>query len=390
MHCRSYKFRIYPNKEQEIQLKKTIGCCRYIYNWGLEKRRNSWINDSKSYSYEKTCKDLTSLKKEIGWLKEVSSVCLQQSLQNLDTSFLNFFKKKSRYPRFKKRKNGGFARFVRTSFRLKNDDLYLAKIKVPIKIIWSRKLPSEPSSCVVSQNSSNQWFISFVCEEEIEKLPESNKKIGIDLGIESFATLSNGIKINNPPSIKLLRKKISSKQKSFSRKKIDSKNREKARLKLARAHQKIVNIRTDFLQKLSTQLIRENQTIVIEDLAVRDMLKKKELARFIGEQGWRSFRGMLDYKADWYGRELVIVDRFFPSSQTCNSCGKTNKLTLDKRKFACECGVTYNRDVNAAQNILAVGVAVTACGVDGRPVNNYIIKGNRQRSRKPKAQVSDL
>jgi putative transposase len=366
---RGYKLRIYPTKSQEEILKKTIGCCRFVYNNALALRRDAFKN-GKKMNYAASSRAMTQLCKQLEteWLREVSYVAIQQSLRNLETSFTNFFKKRSRYPKFKKKKNGGSAKFVKTGFRLKDKSFFVAKIKKPIRVVWSFDLPSEPSSCVVSQNLSGQWFVSFVCETSVETLPKTDNRIGIDLGIETFATLSDGLKIKQPDSIRKMRRKVARAQRSHSRKKKGSKNREKARLKVAKIHQKIVNIRIDFLQKLSTQLIRENQTIVIEDLTVSSMLKRgnRKLARLIGEQGWYSFRRMLEYKSEWYGRELAVIDRFAPTSQVCNSCGKINKLTLDKRKFTCECGVTYDRDVNAAQNILAVGTTVSACGADVR------------------------
>lgn len=386
---RAYKFRIYPDEHQESVLRQTIGSCRYVYNWGLAKRTESWVKETKSMSYAKSCKALTLLKAEIDWLNDVSAVTLQQSLQNLDTAFTNFFKKRGRYPKFKKRKNGGSARYQSNGFRLTGNTLHLAKIKTPIRVVWSRDLPSEPSSCTVSQNPSGQWFVSFLCETQIEAYPKTDKRVGIDLGIETFATFSDGRKVSQPKAIRALRRKLARASRSHSRKKIGSKNREKSRLRVARVHQRIANIRTDFLHKLSSSIVRENQTIAIEDLAVSKMVTKRHLASPIGEQGWRDFRTMLEYKAKWRGRELVVVDRFFPSSKTCSCCGKPATLTLKDRVWSCSCGTTHDRDVNAARNILAAGMVVSACGVDGRPIKGYALNGNRQRSRKPKARASE-
>lgn len=370
---KGYKFRIYPTKSQEEILRKTIGCCRYVYNYVLALRRDTWKNEGKSVGYGAASKVLTALKKspEMEWLGEVSSVALQQANRNVDTSFSRFFKKESRYPRLKKKRNGGSARFVGEGFRLKGDSLHVAKVDMPIKIKWSQELPSEPSSCTVRLTPAGEWYVSFTCEADIAHLPKVNKQIGIDLGIESFVTLSNGTKIKQPDSIRKFRRKLARAQRSQDRKKTKSKNREKARVKVARVHQRIANIRNDFLHKLSSSIVRENQVIAIEDLSVASMMQKgtRKLSRLIGEQGWRDFRTMLEYKAEWRGRELIVIDRFAPSSQTCNACGKINKLSLDKRKFKCECGVTYDRDVNAAQNILAAGMAVSACGTGVRLPN---------------------
>lgn len=347
-----------------------------------------WVTNKKSVSYNATSKGLTELKEssEKAWLNSVSSVCLQQSLRNLDSAFVNFFKKRASYPSFKSRKNGGSARFLDNAFRVEGDSLFLAKIKTPVKVVWSRKLSGEPSQCNVSQNAAGQWFASFLCEEEIEKFSLSDKKIGVDLGIETFATTSDGQKFGQPKRIRRLRKKLARLQRQHSRKQKGSRNREKARLKVARLHQHIANVRTDFLHKLSTKLIRENQTIALEDLAVKNMVKNRKLSRCIGEQGWREFRTMLEYKAEWRGRELLIVDRFYPSSKTCSCCGKKKKLSLDERKWTCECGVTHDRDINAAKNILAAGQAVPfACGADARPAKDYVLRGSPRRSRKLKA-----
>jgi putative transposase len=386
-HC-AYKFRIYPTPEQETVLRQTIGCCRFVYNWALAQRREAWVTSKKSVSYNATSKGLTELKEspEKAWLNSVSSVCLQQSLRNLDSAFVNFFKKRACYPVFKTRKNGGNARFLDNAFRIDGNNLFLAKIKTPLKVIWSRKLSGEPSQCVVSQNASGQWFASLLCEEEISKLPHSDKRIGIDLGIETFASTSDGQKFGQPKRIRRLRQKLVRLQRLHSRKQKGSKNREKARLKVARLHQHIADTRNDFLHKLSTKLIRENQTIALEDLAVKNMVKNRKLSRRISEQGWRSFRTMLEYKAEWYGRELLIVDRWFPSSKTCSCCGRKADLSLKDRKWTCECGATHDRDINAAKNILAAGQAVPfACGADARPSKDYVLRGSPQRSRKPKA-----
>lgn len=373
MTPRAYKFRIYPTPEQEILLRKTVGSCRFVYNWALAARTDSWVNGKKSMSYRKTNKALTELKDEPEreWLSEVSSVCLQQSLRNLDCAFSNFFQKRAKYPSFKKRRNGGSATFFNNAFRLKEGELFLAKMSAPMNVRWSRELPSAPSSVTVKVNSSGKWFASFLCKEEIAKLPPSDKTVGIDAGIKTFATLSDGRKIRQPESVRRLRSVIAKAQRAASHKKKDSKNRARANLKVARLYERQANIRNDFLHKLSTELVRENQAIAIEDLSVVAMMKNPLLARAIGEQGWRTFRQMLTYKCDWYGRELLVVDRFYPSSKTCSACGKQTALSLDDREWTCQCGAIHDRDVNAAKNILSAGQADKACGVDGRATGNY-------------------
>ncbi len=388
MSHKAYKFRIYPNSEQEIVLRKTIGSCRFIYNWALNKKSESWVQNKKSVSYNSIAKGLTELKtqEETQWLNEVSSVTLQQTLRNLDVAFVNFFKKRSGYPSFKSKRNGGSARFLDNAFSIKGNDLFLAKIKTPIKVKWSRTLSDSPNQCTVSQNAAGQWFVSFLCEEEITKLATLENKIGLDLGIETFVSTSSGEKFNQPKRIRRLRKKLARLQKSHSKKQKGSKNKEKARIKVARLHQHISDTRKDFLHKLSTKLIRENQTITIEDLTVKNMVKNRKLSRCISEQGWREFRTMLEYKAEWYGRELIVIDRFWPSSKTCSCCGRKTQLSLNQRSWSCECGAIHDRDINAAKNILAAGQAVPyACGADERPAKDYVLRGSLRRSRKVKA-----
>jgi len=390
MHI-GYKFRIYPTQDQEICLKKILGCCRYIYNWALAKKRDAWVNSKQSVSYNKTSAEMTQLRKapETKWLSEVPYVPVQQSLRNLDSAFVRFFKKKSQFPSFKARKNGGCAEYLDNAFRIKGDGLYLAKIKGSIRVNWSRKANSIPSKCSISRNASGQWFASFLCEEEITKLPPSDKRIGIDVGIEHFATLSDGRKFSQPKKIRQLRKKLARLQRRHSRKAKGSKNRERARKKVARLHQHIADVRKDFLHKLSTQLIRENQAIAIEDLAIISMVQNRKLSRVISEQGWRDFRTMLEYKAEWYGRKILVVDRFFPSSKTCSCCGAKAALTLKDRVWSCACGATHDRDVNAAKNILAAGLAVSACGEGVRPTEK-ISRGKPLRSRKLKSRDLSL
>jgi putative transposase len=381
-----FKFRIYPTPEQESILRQTIGACRYVYNWALEQKRESWVTNKKSLSYCATSRELT-LKKtspETPWLNDVSSVALQQTLRNLDTAYVNFFKKRGRFPKFKSKKNGGSATYLSNSFRLKDEAFYLAKIKTPVKVVWSRKLPSEPSSCNVSQNATGQWFVSFLCETEDKILPRVDKRIGIDVGIESFATTSDGEKFSQPKSIRQARKKLAKLQRRHSKKKLGSKNREKARRKVARCYQRVTDTRKDFLHKLSTRLVRENQTIAVEDLSVASMMKNRHLSRVISEQGWREFRTMLEYKCRWYGRELVTVDRFYPSSKTCSCCGRKTNLSLSQRQWVCACGASHDRDVNAAKNILAAGQVVSPVErTEDQP--RVVSRGSSRRSRKTQA-----
>lgn len=367
---KGFKYRIYPTPDQEVQLRKTVGCCRFLYNYFLEARSKAWTESKESMGYNACAKRLTSLKKEEGkeWLQEVSSVCLQQSLQNLDRAYSNFFKKTGKYPTFRKKGNGGCARYMGNGFQLKDGALWLAKQDRPMKVAWSRSLPSKPSQVSVSLTSSGEWYASFLCEVPDAKLPATTAKVGIDLGVSTFATLSSGEKVKVPNARKKLEKRLKKAQREVSRRKKGSKNREKSKRRVARLHQHISNVRKDFLHKLTTRLTNENQVVVVEDLAVKNMQKNHKLARSISDQGWSEFRSMLEYKCKEKGRELVVVDRFFPSSKTCSACGKVvEKLPLTVRSWTCACGACHDRDHNAAKNILAAGHAVSACGETVRP-----------------------
>ena len=221
---------------------------------------------------------------------------------------------------------------------------------------------------------SGKYFVSLTVQEAERQFPATNSSVGIDLGIETFATLSTGEKFKQPAKIRKLRKKLAALQRSYSRKAKGSKRREKARIKAARLHQHIADVRKDFLHKLSTKLVRENQTVVLEDLNIGGMLKNRCLARCIGEQGWRTFRDMLAYKCEWYGRKLELCSRWLPSSKTCSACGEKKALTLKDRVWTCTCGATHDRDINAAQNILAAGLAASARGGSARPERVYLLK----------------
>lgn len=371
-----YKFRIYPTKEQETILKKTIGCCRYVYNWGLSVRMNSYRKKGlKGVNFVGSVQMMGKLKRSgrADWLKETAYNAQVQSLKLLDNALIKFFDGTGPEPKPKLKKFNSSVKLPDEVFSFKNGVLKVCRIKKPIKIKISRDLPSKPKSCRIIKNDSDQWFAVFECVvDERFSCPQASGQIGIDLGIETFATFSDGVKIKRPSSIKRIRRKLEKFKRSHSRKKLRSKNREKARIKVARARQKIFNIQNDFQHKLSNSIVRENQTIAIEDLDIKGMTKNEnpKLAGLIVAQGWIRFRKILKYKAGRSGRELVVVDRFFPSSKTCSCCGKPTTLTLKQRVWSCPCGATHDRDVNAARNILAAGIAASACGVDKTPVLN--------------------
>jgi putative transposase len=309
---------------------------------------------------------------EFAFLNDVSCVPLQQCLRHQQSAFTNFFAKRARYPRFKSRKRGkASAEYTRSAFRWRDGQLTLAKMAAPLDIRWSRPLPkdAQPSTVTVSQDAAGRWHVSILVETCVEQLPASQGTIGVDLGVTSLATLSTGEKIFNPRHEKRARARLVRAQRALASKQKGSANRAKARLAAARIHARVADRRRDVLHKLSTRLVRENQTIVIEDLAVANMLHSRSLARVISDAAWSEFRSMLEYKASWYGRRVVVVDRWLPSSKTCNGCGLVkDAMPLHIRMFECAgCGLVLDRDHNAALNILAAGRAVAACGDGVRP-----------------------
>jgi putative transposase len=317
---------------------------------------------------------LTAWKKtdDLAYLNEVSSVPLQQALRHLQTAFTRFFAKRAKYPRFKSRKRSRrSAEYTTSAFRFRDGTLILAKMAEPLRIVWSRPLPegAKPSTVTVSQDAAGRWFVSLLCEDgSVQPLPATDSAVGIDVGLDHLLTLSTGEKITNPRHGQRDRVRLARAQRELSRKAKGSANRDNARRKVAKVCARIADRRRDHLHKITTRLVRDNQTIVIEDLAVRNLLKNHTLARAISDAAWREFRSMLEYKAHWYGREVIAVDRWFPSSKLCSTCGAVrDAMPLHVRTWACACGATHDRDVNAARNILAAGLAVSACGAGVRP-----------------------
>ncbi|MFD4428966.1 RNA-guided endonuclease InsQ/TnpB family protein [Nocardia sp. NPDC058497] len=361
---RAYKFRCYPSPEQAVELSRTFGCVRLVWNKALDARQRRYATESKSTTYVQASAELTGWKKseDLGFLNEVSSVPLQQTLRHQQAAFAAFFAKRARYPRFKSRKRSrASAEYTRSGFRWRDGQLTLAKMTEPLDIRWSRALPegAAPSTVTVSRDSAGRWFVSLLVEETIATLASTTNTVGVDVGLNSLAALSTGEKITNPRHERADRRKLAKAQRVLARKVKESNNREKARRKVARIHARITDRRTDFLHKLSTRLIRENQAVAIEDLAVRNMVANHTLARAISDASWRQLRTMLEYKADWYGREVLVVDRWYPSTRVCSHCGALGeKLSLGVREWMCRrCGVVHDRDVNAARNILAAGLA---------------------------------
>ena len=363
---RAYSFRFYPDKQQETLFAQTFGCVRYVYNSLLRYRTNAYYQAQEKVSYLDANAWLTAIKKlpKSTFLNEVSSVPLQQCLRHQQAAFKNFFEGRAKYPVFKSKKHRQSAEFTYRAFTFKNGELKLAKCEKPLDVRWSRELPSEPTTVTVSKDQAGRYFVSCLCEFEPTLLPVTNKNVGIDVGIKDLFVTSNGFKSGNPHHTAEYATKLAKYQRCLARKKLGSKNRLKAKRKVARIHAKIADCRSDSLHKLSRRLVNENQVICAENLTVKNMIKNPTLAKYIADASWGEFTRQLAYKSAWAGRTYVEIDRFFPSSKRCACCGFVkDKLPLDIRSWQCpECGTTHDRDVNAAQNILAVGLAVLAFG----------------------------
>lgn len=366
---KAVKYRFYPTKDQEIILRKTLGCVRFVYNKCLDIKSSLYKTEKKNISGFDLMKNLTVWKKEEdkAFLKEVSNIALQQSIRHLEVAFENFFAKRTSYPTFKKKTNGGSFSLTYIGFRIKDNKIYIAKSKEPLKLSkdkWRIKDTDKLISATIRLTPSQKWFISIIIESNDNlTFPKTDKVIGLDMGITSLVTDSNGNKYRSP-DYRDDYLKLKHLQKEACRKKVGSKNRAKANIKIARIYEKILNKREDNLHKLTTKLVHENQVIVIEDLAVKNMMKNHKLAGSISDASWCKLKQMLNYKCQWYGRELKVIDRFFPSSKTCNKCGYIlEKLPLNIRSWKCpRCGIIHDRDINAAKNILVAGHVVYVCG----------------------------
>jgi putative transposase len=371
---RAYRYRFYPSPGQETELLRTFGCVRKVWNLALDARTGAWYRRRERVTYVQSSAMLTEWKQsdELAYLGEVSSVPLQQALRHLQGAFASFFDKRARYPRFKsRRRSRQAAEYTRSAFRWRDGRLTLAKMEQPLDIRWSRPLPegAEPSTATVSRDAAGRWFVSLLCECRIEPHPAAGAVTGVDAGLASLVALSTGEKIANPRHERKDREKLAKAQRELARKTKGSVNRDKARRKVARVHARITDRRRDFLHQLTTRLVRENQAVVIEDLGVRNMLGNHSLARAISDAAWGDLRGMLEYKCDWYGRDLIVIDRWYPSSRTCSACGHlAASMPLNVREWDCvNCGTRHDRDINAAINIRAAGLAVSACGGSVRP-----------------------
>ena len=351
---KAYKYRIYPDAEQMQFFAKCFGCVRFVYNRMLSDRIEHYNLTGKSLNNTPA-----QYKSEFTWLKEVDSLALANAQMNLNTAYRNFFRDKSNgFPKFKSKKNNNFSYTTNNqkgTVYVENGYIKLPKLKSPVKIRQHRSFEGVIKSCTISKAPSGKYHISILVETEIQKLPASDMRVGIDVGIKDFAVLSNGEAYKNPKHLRKSEKRLAKLQRDLSRKQIGSSNRNKARIKVAKLHEKIANQRMDFLHKKSTEIIRKNQAIVIEDLKVKNLMKNHNLAKSIAEVSWSRFREMVDYKSRWYGRELIIAPPDYPSSQLCSDCGNRSSQTKDLacRIYVCpECGLEIDRDYNASLNLL--------------------------------------
>jgi putative transposase len=372
---KAFKYRFFPTDEQAAQLANTFGCARYVYNKALELRTTAWQQVKKSIGYHNTAAKLTEWKKEPkkAFLSEVSSVVLQQSLRNLDAAFTNFFEKRANYPTFKSRRGRQSARYATNAFTFRDRRITLAKQSEPLDIVWSRQLPDDAQlvSLTVSRDPSGRYFVSILVETDVKPLKRAKAEVGIDVGIKTLATTSQGEKLENPRPLVRREKRLKTLQRRLSRKVKGGANRKKARLKLAKLHAKISGTRRDAIQKFTTKIISENQAIFVEGLNVAGMVQNHTLAKHIADAAFSEIFRELEYKATWYGRTYLPLDRFFPSSKLCSSCGHLlDDLPLSVREWDClACGIHHDRDINAAINIKRAGqYLLKTTGSDARKV----------------------
>lgn len=396
----AHKCRAYPDPEQQVMLARTFGCVRVVWNRTLAARHARWATERKGTSYRETDAALTAMKRlpELDFLNEVSSVPLQQTLRHQHRAVNAFYAGRARYPRFKSRRSRQAARYTRSAFRWQHGRLWLAKTHAPLRLVWSwpqvDPVLLEPTGVTVSRDPDGRWYATLHAEvADPAPLPTTGRAVGIDLGISDFAVTSDGERIANPRHLERKAANLARYQRRMARAQNGSANRAKAAAKVARAHRKVRAARADFLHRVSARLVRDHDLLVIENLNVGAMTGNRRLAKAISDCGWGTFRRLLAYKAQRAGRRLVVIDRWYPSSKTCSSCGHLlATLSLGTRTWMCpSCGARHDRDHNAAKNILAAGLAVAACGADiSHPGSSRVQSALKQEPQRATAGIPVL
>jgi len=394
----AYKCRAYPDQMQASVLNRTFGCVRVVWNRTLAWRRQRYQAEKAGTTYAQASAYLTTMKttEELAWLNEVSCVPLQQAIRHQQVAYAAFYANRARYPRFKSRNGRQSAEYTRSGFRYRGGRLHLAKMGSPLAFTWSwpgiDPAAIDPTTVTVSRDPCGRWYVSFAVDVPgPEPLPATGRTAGVDLGVKDFAVASDGLRIPNPRHLERRARNLTRYQRRMARCQQGSANRAKAKAKAARAHRKVRAARSDFLHKVSTSLVRDHDVIVLEDLAVKNMVRNRRLAKAIADCGWGTFRAMLAYKAARYGRRVIVIDRWYPSSKTCSACGYLlAALILDTRHWTCpSCGTRHDRDINAAKSILAAGLAVVggdpghACGADVRHAGSSRVRSAVKQEPRP-------
>ena len=355
---RGYKFRIYPTKEQEILIQKTFGSCRFVFNKFLIIKKELYEKENKSLSYGQACKQLTKLKSECEWLKEVDADALQRELKNLNQAYENFFKKRASFPKLKSKKNNykSYTATQNRGIRIIDNLIRLPKLKW-VKAKVHRQVNGRILNATISQNPDGKYYVSLCCEEDIQELTRNDNQVGVDLGVSDLAILSTGIKFENPRFIKQSEKKLAKEQRKLAKMKFGSNNYGRQRIRVAKLHRHIKEQRKSYLHSITSHLIKNYGVIYLEDLSSSNLMKNKHLSKAIADVSWFEFNRQLQYKANWYGRCVQKIDKWYPSSQICSKCGhRDGKKPLYVREWICpECGSVLDRDINASMNILNEG-----------------------------------